>query len=306
MAAAKAPPTFENFDVSRLRLNAPKNSKNSKNDTAYISFEDGSPAIFYVPNCRLAHGVSTYDTKTGKSVAPSKAEDNCSMAIDVNENLKYFPAKWAEIENQLKYLIEKDSKNLFGKIISKDKINEIMKKKLKEGETKNEETGEKYNPSISIKQSFNYETGKSITEYLDGQNNNKSLEITYLNASTEIPRGTICNMYLKLFKITLAQGNLYITLYPTQASINRPTNQSNFMPIPIASDVAIGRVRESDNMDIDAGSTSVSHGDTNVDTHGDTNVDTNVDDDDIENNEDSKDTKESKKKAPTKGKTTKK
>ena len=251
MTEQKLPPTFKDFNPKRLRL-----SLNKKKDvgTIYISFDDGANAVFYIPKCRLAHGVNAFDSKVKKSVPPTSPKDNCSFSIDINEDLEYFLKAWEKIENEIKMLIAKDSKTLLGKSYTLEEVNKLWASKLKEGGLKDKENeqGERYNASLSIKQQFDWDTGVSKTKYFDGQNDNEPLNITYLNASTEIPRGSICMMYLRLYKITFGFGQFHTTLYPTQVSINRPTSKDNFAPLPIASDNAIGRVRdEADNDDHD-------------------------------------------------------
>lgn len=249
MTEMKTPPTFKDFDPKKLRLSSNKKQEG----TIYISFDDGSQAVFYVPKCRLAHGVSCYAQNKG---APPSAKDSYSFSIDINEDLDYFPKVWENIEKELKTLIVKDSKALLGKTYDMDDINGMWAPKIKKGAIKDEETKERYNPAFTVKQQFDWDTGVSKTQYLDGQNKNAPINITYLNASTEIPRGSICMMYLRLYKISLVQGKLHVALYPTQVSINRPNARSVFAPLPIASDDAIGRVRD----EVDEDTSSVSNG----------------------------------------------
>ena len=255
MTDQKLPPTFKDFDSKKLRLSTNKKQEG----TIYISFDDGSNAIFYVPKCRLAHGISTFDSKEKKSIPPTSPKDNCSFSIEIDENMDYFPKAWNNIENELKALIAKDSKALLGRTYDMDEINQMWASKVKKGGFKDKEKeDERYNSSFAVKQMFNWDTGVSKTTYLDGQNNNEPLNITYLNASTEIPRGSICMMYLRLYKITFALGKLHVSFYPTQVSVNRPTSKDNFAPLPIASDDAIGRVR--DEADEDTSSPSNGNG----------------------------------------------
>lgn len=238
MTEMKTPPTFKDFDPKKLRLSSNKKQEG----TIYIGLDDGTKdVIFYIPKCRLAHGVSCYAQNKG---APPSAKDSYSFSIDINEDLDYFPKAWENIEKELKTLIVKDSKALLGKTYDMDDINGMWAPKIKKGAIKDEETKERYNPAFTVKQQFDWDTGVSKTLYLDGQNENAPINITYLNASTEIPRGSICMMYLRLYKISLVQGKLHIALYPTQVSINRPNARSAFAPLPIASDDAIGRVRD--------------------------------------------------------------
>jgi len=233
------PPTFKNFDINTLRLSSNKKQEN----TIYISNEDNTPVILYVPKCRLAHGVSSYAQNKGS--APT-AKDSYSFSIDINDDLDYFKNSWNAIEEQLKILIEKDSKALLGKIYDEDDIKSMWQSKIKKGGIKDEETKERYNSTFSVKQQFDWDSGVSKTQYLDGNAKNAPISVTYINAQTEIPRGSICMMYLRLYKISCVQGKLHVTLYPTQVSINRPTLTQAFAPLGIASDETIGRVRDSE------------------------------------------------------------
>lgn len=250
MTEVKTPPTFKEFDPKKLRLSSNKKQEG----TIYIGLDDGTKdVIFYIPKCRLAHGVSCYAQNKG---APPSAKDSYSFSIDINEDLDYFPKAWENIEKELKILIAKDSKALLGKTYDMDDINGMWAPKIKKGAIKDEETKERYNPAFSVKQQFDWDTGVSKTQYLDGQNKNAPIQITYLNAQTEIPRGSICMMYLRLYKISLVQGKLHVALYPTQVSINRPNARSAFAPLPIASDENVGRVRDEANSNDDDHNTS--------------------------------------------------
>jgi len=235
-----APPTFKNFDITKLRLSANKKQEN----TIYISNDDGSQVIIYL-KCRLAHGIGRYAQK-GTTLPPPTAQDSYSFSIDINDDLDYFKKSWNAIENQLKILIEKDSKALLGKIYDEEDIATMWQPKIKKGGIKDEETKERYNSTFSIKHQFDWKTSVSKTQYLDGNNKNALLNITPQNVDKEIPRGSICMMYLRLYKITCGQGKLHVALYPTQVSVNRPTLTQTFAPLGIASDETIGRVRDSE------------------------------------------------------------
>ncbi len=206
--------------------------------------------MFYVPKCRLAHGVSSFAQKSGETAT---AKGSYSFSIDINDDLSYFPDTWKAIEEEIKTLIVKDSKALLGKSYDADDIKGMWTPKIKRGGIKDEKTNERYNSAFAIKQQFDWETGVSKTQYLDGQNKNSPLSITYLNASTEIPRGSICMMYLRLYKISFVNGKFHVALYPTQVSINRPTARQMFAPLPIASDETMGITRDDDDESIDTG-----------------------------------------------------
>jgi len=243
MATSSAPvmiPTVKEFDPKKLRLSADKKNTNTR-ISIMINTDDKKPVMFYIPKCRLAHGISAFCETTG-SVPTQK--DSFSFKIELNEDLEYFAKSWLVIENELKELIAKDSKTLLGKKYDIDDINKMFETKIKKGGIKDEATNERYNSTFSVKQTFNHDTGVSLADYLDGQNKNAKLDITYLNAKTEIPRGTICLMYLKLYKITFSSNKLNIMIFPTQVSVNRPSKINAFAPLPIASDDLVGRDTE--------------------------------------------------------------
>lgn len=233
MSKAQAlPPKFDEFDPETLRLSG---GKVPDGKTVYISTNNGDQAIFYIPKCRLAHGVGCYQIKEGAEPSPKLSY---SMTIDVNEDFAYFGESWPKIEQKLKELCAKDSKVLFKKPFSLDDISKKWEPKLKEGQIKDD--GTKYNDGITIKQQFDWESGKSKTQYLDAQDGNKALEINYLNAMDEIPRGSVCNMYLRLYKISFISNKFHVGFYPTMVSINRPEKRGEFAAIPIASDEVVG------------------------------------------------------------------
>lgn len=198
-----------NFEPSRVVFSATPAKTNKGNKIVYVNFEDNSRVRIQTPVLSAPFGVSTYDeASTG---GKSYTLDGSFKGYEENEILKIFLDKCRQLDDHLINEATKNSKEWFGKASSREFIEELCRKVVRES---NDPT--KYAPTIRMKFATNLD-GSCATQVFD--ENRNPVDMDYL------VRGTTFKAIVELSSVWFVQKSFGITLRLAQiAVVARPSD----------------------------------------------------------------------------------
>jgi hypothetical protein len=242
------------LDVKKLKLTVPQQNKDNKGTLtngkkSFISTDQfpGTPSIMF----DIRNAVVTYPFKPFKKPedqTPPNVNDEYKLTItftkDENGNIvnnKELYNKLKEIEDYLAEYISKRSEDWFLEERSKEMVKANISSSI--NKSVNKLTKERYPDTFRVRVLVNKQTGDFVPKFYDGVNGNKLIAINVSNTAREIPRGTRCNLNVKLSKLWIVDKKIGLTFDLVSGSFNRPDNDVDVPLPPPCTDSDVGRSR---------------------------------------------------------------
>lgn len=245
---------LHDFDFNKITITTPQQNKSrdgkaTQGKTAYIrskQFPDMTRGlIFTVYGVHIAHPLRPFFNDQ-KPDEPPKFSLSLSFGRDDSgkpmHNIELYKALM-DFEKRIIEILAQNSEDWEGEKLStseiKGKFTSFINKK-----NKNKITNEKYADTFRVRVLTNIENPTQfIPRFYDGAKKNELIAITTENCSTEIPRGTVGNIDIRISKVWISGTGMGVIFDLVQGSFNRPERLEDLEPPPPCTDEDAGRDR---------------------------------------------------------------